>query len=463
MKTRLLGFAALVALIGVVAGVPWLLLRWGADLTPDQLTLAAVLDVLLRPDDGTVALAAITVIAWIAWASSPSRSRSSWSPLLRGVAAPRLPGFGWPQWGAHQLVAAAALLFATASLASSPPARPPHRRRRPRRARHQRQRAAGSAPAARRLTSRTPAVGRIRESWRRPGPIVVRTGDTLWGLAERYLGDGTPLPRTRPAQRRPTRRPTGPPAPRHAAPHPQRVRPRPAADGDRASAATPCPGSPPANSATRAATARSPGRPGTSPNPAEQQLTDPDVIDIGWKLRIPADDPSTIRDGSPAGDHQADRRSDADQPGPAAVESRPAATHRPIRPDPDPHRRPRRRPRPQRRPPPAPHRQRPRRLYRPSRMPRRSMRAGRPRPGCSTGLTGGGAMLAGGLLIALRQRRRSQWRSRKARPDGARPDHRAGAGGEDDRRRRRPGHARPSSSSTTSCDGSPQPAPPPAT
>ena len=187
MKTRLVGFAALVALVGVVAGVPWLLLRWGTDLTPNQLTLTDVLDVLLRPDDGTAALMAITVIAWIAWAVVAVSVAVELVAVLRGVTAPRLPGLSWPQWGAHQLVAAAALLFATASLASSAgPAAP--------------QPAAAAPLTAPSHSSAEPRAAVADEpdiAWAASGnrgagrTHLVRTGDTLWGLAERYLGDGT--------------------------------------------------------------------------------------------------------------------------------------------------------------------------------------------------------------------------------------------------------------------------------
>ena len=230
MKTRLVGFAALLALFGVVAGVPWLLLRWGADLTPDQLTLTDVLDVLLRPDDGTAALVAITVIAWIAWAVIGISVAVELVAVLRGVTAPRLPGLSWPQWGAHQLVAAAALLFATASLASSagPAATPPAAAA----PLHGSQPTAALDRGRQWLMSRTPALAASGNRGAARTHLV-RTGDTLWGLAERYLGDGT---RYRELARLNADQLDGQPDLLHPGTRlriPNVVRPRPAAHGDR--------------------------------------------------------------------------------------------------------------------------------------------------------------------------------------------------------------------------------------
>ena len=308
MKTRLVGFAALVALFGVVAGVPWLLLRWGADLTPDQLTLTDVLDVLLRRDDGTAALVAITVIAWIAWAVIGISVAVELVAVLRGVTAPRLPGLSWPQWGAHQLVAAAALLFATASLASSagPAATPP----------------AAAAPLTapsdssagpRAAVADEPDTALAASGNRGAARThLVRTGDTLWGLAERYLGDGT---RYRELARLNADQLDGQPDLLHPG---TRLRIPNESDRDRPHTVTVKRG----DTLTGIA-ARELGDPSRYRDiarasrhitqPGGGQLTDPDVIDIGWKLRIPADDPST----DPAAarrqaDDQADRRSDAD-------------------------------------------------------------------------------------------------------------------------------------------------------
>ena len=324
MKTRLVGFAALLALLGVVAGVPWLLLRWGADLTPDQLTLTDVLDVLLRPDDGTAALVAITVIAWIAWAVIGISVAVELVAVLRGVTAPRLPGLrlaavGCPSARRRRGVAV--------------------RHRIPRVLRRPGRHTAGGGRAAH-GSQRQPALDRGRQWLMTRTPALaasgnrgaarthlVRTGDTLWGLAERYLGDGT---RYRELARLNADQLDGQPGLLHPG---MRLRIPNESDRDRPHTVTVKRGDTLTGIADRelgdpsryrdiARASRHITQPGGG------QLTDPDVIDIGWKLRIPADDPST----DPAAarrqaDNQAGPALRRRSPGPAAAESRPAATH----------------------------------------------------------------------------------------------------------------------------------------
>jgi len=114
LRTRLVGLAACVLLIGVVVAVPTVLLRVGVDLIPSELpTLGQVWAALRSPDDGTLVLQTVTLVAWLAWAVLAVSVLLEVVARLRGVRAPRLPGLHVPQLAARQLVSAAALLFVT--------------------------------------------------------------------------------------------------------------------------------------------------------------------------------------------------------------------------------------------------------------------------------------------------------------------------------------------------------------
>ena len=68
LRARLVGLVATVLLFGVVVAVPAALLRVGVDLVPSEVpSLGQMRDVLRAPDDGTLVLGAVTVVAWVAW------------------------------------------------------------------------------------------------------------------------------------------------------------------------------------------------------------------------------------------------------------------------------------------------------------------------------------------------------------------------------------------------------------
>ena len=122
-RARLTGLAAALALIGMVVGIPVVLLAIGANPIPDTLpTLDEVVTALTTRDDGTLFLAVITLIAWAAWAFIAAAILLEVLARLRGLHAPTLPGLSVPQSGARALIGAAALLFAAAPLATPAPA-----------------------------------------------------------------------------------------------------------------------------------------------------------------------------------------------------------------------------------------------------------------------------------------------------------------------------------------------------
>ncbi len=201
------GLAAILAIVAVVAGVP-LLLAVVAPLSPptalptwDQISTG-----LMRPDDGTVFLTVLALLAWAGWAVFTLSVVLEVLAQARGLPTPRIPLARTSQRLAAGLVTTAGLLLAStaplttaaAHAATTPPAT--------------------TAPATTAPVAATPAVGPptgpagghappggVHASEDAAAPtreadpdraadrypvVVVDRGDSLWRLAERHLGDG---------------------------------------------------------------------------------------------------------------------------------------------------------------------------------------------------------------------------------------------------------------------------------
>ena len=205
------GIAALIALVGVMVGLP--LLLWAVrDIGTLHIewTFPGLWRALLRPDDGTLFLALLKRAGWIAWAVLMASVLVELTARIRHVRAPNLRGFGLPQAIARGLVAAVATLFLTTSgqlpkipIASAEPVAPPPP-------------AAGAPTHAKHPAHKKPAAQHY----------TVRKDDTLSQIALDKLGNAHRYPEIFNASRN-IRQPGG------------------------------------------------------------YRLTDPDVIDIGWRLNIP--------------------------------------------------------------------------------------------------------------------------------------------------------------------------------
>ena len=194
------GLGAAVLLLVLVAGIPALLLVVGQLHTVGMPSWSTVWGALTRPDDGHLFLAALTVLAWLAWATFTFSVIVEAVAILRGLPSPRLPLLSVPQHAAAALVATAAVVL---TLHPAPTAAPvaattgisvvldaartpaisaaaPHRSAAPS---HAEPRANAS-----RLDN---ATQRARAAQGTNQTVTVHRGDTLWSLAERYLGDGT--------------------------------------------------------------------------------------------------------------------------------------------------------------------------------------------------------------------------------------------------------------------------------
>ena len=112
INPRIRGLAAVVLILVVLFGTPMLLIFVGA--TPWSVDWSQLRMLLLSPDDGTVALILVGIVAWVAWSVMAFCLISEVIAAVRGIRTPRLPVIGTGQHLAAQLVAAAALLFTVA-------------------------------------------------------------------------------------------------------------------------------------------------------------------------------------------------------------------------------------------------------------------------------------------------------------------------------------------------------------
>lgn len=188
MRNRLLGAAALLLLIGIVVGLPWVLLTLGQALVdlPDRLpSIGDLITALTRPDDGSLIVLVLLAIAWAAWAFLTLSIVVEAAAQLRGVRAPRLPGLKVPQNTARSLVAAAALLFvAVPTAANAAPMTPLD--------------PAPPTTATQQVATQHSGDQQTREAPRENTAqassgttrYTVRHGDSLWKIAEEQLGDG---------------------------------------------------------------------------------------------------------------------------------------------------------------------------------------------------------------------------------------------------------------------------------
>ncbi|MDP2773292.1 MAG: LysM peptidoglycan-binding domain-containing protein [Nocardioides sp.] len=398
---RLTGLAALVAVLGIVLGLPALFLAINASPIPDHVpTLDGIKNALMAPDDGTLVLGLFKVIGWVAWAFMALSLVVEAIARLRKVQAPRLPGLGRPQAAARGLIGLAALLFIAAPIAAQP-ATITSAAAAPVTVGHVNAGAADQAPAQQDVKVETK-----QERQHKTVDHAVKPGESLWSIAEDHFGDGARYKELVELNRdllgaQPSFLEPGwvlkLPAVNGGAPaHDYTVQPTDTlseiaqeqlGDADRW---------PEIYQASTGIT-----------QPGGAQLTDPDVIDVGWKLNIPGAEQGGSHDDTR---HQQPR--DVEPETPASPEDQ-----RPVDP-------------PAEEEPPVAHEPEVPEVPETA-VPDAPPQAEEPAapaadvdqvddaddsildaPWVLAGLTGGGVLLSGALLMALRSRRRAGYRNR---------------------------------------------------
>lgn len=192
--TRLVhALAALTLLIALLVGVPLVLQSLSSDLLPRRVDLNALAVSLRSPDDGRLLVVTLVLVGWLTWASLAVSIAVEAGAQLRRVRAPRIRGLRLQQHLVSGLVAAAiGIIITPAALATTP---------------------ASSFAATATATSQTVAPDSPDVMWlpdtnkgaadsptpssavRASTTHTVRSGDSLWLLADRYLGDGQQWPR----------------------------------------------------------------------------------------------------------------------------------------------------------------------------------------------------------------------------------------------------------------------------
>ncbi|MEZ0580214.1 LysM peptidoglycan-binding domain-containing protein [Nocardioides sp. MH1] len=398
---RLTGLAALVAVLGIVLGLPALFLAISASPIPGHVpTLDGIKNALMAPDDGTLVLGLFKVIGWVAWAFMALSLVVEAIARLRKVQAPRLPGLGRPQAAARGLIGLAALLFIAAPIAAQT-ATITTAAAAPVTVGHVNTGAADQAPAQQDVKVETK-----QERQRKTVDHAVKPGESLWSIAEDHFGDGArykelvelnrDLLGAQPSFLEPgwvLKLPAvngGAPAHDytvHATDTLSEIAQEQLGDADRW---------PEIYQASTGIT-----------QPGGAQLTDPDVIDVGWKLNIPGAEQGGSHDDTR---HQQPR--DVEPETPASPEDQ-----RPVDP-------------PAEEEPPVAHEPEVPEVPETA-VPDAPPQAEEPAapaadvdqvddaddsildaPWVLAGLTGGGVLLSGALLMALRSRRRAGYRNR---------------------------------------------------
>ncbi|UFN45205.1 LysM peptidoglycan-binding domain-containing protein [Nocardioides okcheonensis] len=449
---RLLGLLATLLLAGILVGLPAMLIAIGATPLPGASpSLKSLVDSLLAPDDGTLLLSTLELVAWAAWAYAAAGLLTELTARLRGVPSRRVPGLGTSQFIARTLIGVAALLFVAApNVTGTAPAAASQTVFAPSDATKIVSLDVSPASAGSVVALSDPTTGTERPSHLTRAAHTDRTtsspraqafdhtvkpGESLWSIAAQHLGEGSRFTEVvelnrdiigdKPGFLRPGWVLSIPITSPTDAAAVSGVRHHVVRPGDTLTAiAADLLGDPSRYLEIFNASTGTIQHDGT-------RLTDPDLIRPGWRLTIPQSTSSGARAAAQDAQHHNGEHSDADAGGDLASES-PAdqddprnestSSSGPIE-------------------SPRPQDESTTDLDDSQTRTGRSDDSGSDRSGIDrdelvgeeddsvlsstwfvTGLAGGGMLLAGALLLALRTRRRSQFRTRRPGRTIASPD-----------------------------------------
>jgi nucleoid-associated protein YgaU len=417
LRTRMRGLLATGALLAIVAGLPLVLLAIGASPIPHSIpSLETIKSALTSQDDGTLALGFIKLAAWAAWAFLTLSILLELISLVRGIPVPRLPGFRLPQSAALTLVSTAMLAFIAvpmsgqgtpvAAAAPMPTAMAPAVISTPIPAGGHNQPIRTSTTAH---STALPGAATSTPKAETPPATTrhtVQPGETLWSIASDHLGAGDKYPEIAALNTDVLGHRPGFLKPGWVLNLPTRYQHGQSGDhtvtvhrGDTLSGIALKELGDPARYPEIFHDSQAIAQPGGA------HLFDPNLIDPGWKLTIPADTTSTKSSGpesekvdpvSGQGGSAAEAQG-ASKPhpvAPAAATTRPAPATRTL----------------------APVESGP---ANPSASQHQSPEQAAPAedtpsaPWILEGLTGAGTVLAGSMLMLLRRRRRAQFRARR--------------------------------------------------
>lgn len=185
IRQRLVGLAATLGIGVLLVGLPLVLLQVGFGTLPPVDSWADLIALLLRRDDGTLALLVIKALGWATWALLAGLIIVEVLARVRGVQPRDLPGLRLPQVAARQLVAAAAALFVALPgptiVAHADPAPAPSI-------------TATQTVASAHARTAAPTATQVREE-APAAPVqtrqhLVKRGESLWSIAAAELGNG---------------------------------------------------------------------------------------------------------------------------------------------------------------------------------------------------------------------------------------------------------------------------------
>ncbi|MFF2952597.1 LysM peptidoglycan-binding domain-containing protein, partial [Kitasatospora sp. NPDC057965] len=182
----LAALAALITLLGLLVGVPALLL-YGTGAVADMGPIApdGVGSLLTSPDDGRLFLWLLVVVGWIGWACFALSVLLEIPAQLRGRVARRIPAFGWSQRAAAGLVGAVIALLPVAGGAFAATAEHV-----PSATAATAQVTAGVQRAALTAAQDAPSIAPAADAQASYTVRDSRPADSLWSIAERQLGSG---------------------------------------------------------------------------------------------------------------------------------------------------------------------------------------------------------------------------------------------------------------------------------